>query len=203
MQYIISAGIIKGIALAMPKTLAVRNYLNGINVRGTPCGNYLMLEATDGHILIRHAILDYPAPEKPFIVPRAMLDIKVSQSQKRLPLTVTHDGKQIGISWNGSTSTAAALDATYPETTKVVPTTRPSWDVSVLDIDLLSRLTKAAALMGKNKRPTPVIGYNGLNATHVLFRGIEDSQFIIMPMRDGMGLFPDGDLPVQTWASPT
>ena len=204
MEYTINAGILKGVALAIPKNMDVRNYLNGINVSGTPCGRFLMLEATDGHIMIRSAILDYPSPEKSFVIPRSMVEnLKVSQSQKRLPLTITYDGENIGIVWNGATATASTLADSYPETSRIVPLARPSWETSVLDVDLLVRLRKAAALIGEDKSPQPVIGYNGLNATRVLFRGVEDSQFVIMPMtQQVLTMFPDGDLPTQAWANP-
>ena len=184
--------------LAIAPTTDVRYYLNGARVKTDARGT--IVEATDGHAMLRVRVDAAPAPMTSTIIPRALLEGAAGKGRKTLldavQVDITSDGTITLTEPDGTVRTGKAIDGQYPDTDKVTPLP----DITPIEPAqfnpaLLSRVHAALQLMGADEGDIQM-RQHGMTPSLVTAAFVPDALAIIMPWRQ-----PDAALP--SWATLT
>ena len=146
---IIRNDLLRGAAI-FASTEQARYYLNGVYVESV--GQHMRLVATDGKVLFAAQVEISTHDPIKAIIPLALI--------KRLPTTkkghehvdLVIEGNKVSLTYNGTTVSADAIDGTYPDYARIVPT-EISYEVAHYDPEQIGLFSMAARLMGTNERP--------------------------------------------------
>lgn len=160
----------------------IRYYLQGVNIESNPLQTRLC--ATDGHTLAVHRA-DAKGDNEgswtgilPLDAVNTLLKMKPAiKSLKDEPIAVTVlDTGEIRCDWNGQSIIARAIDGTFPDYRRVIPSTldgQPAW----INPDYLTRIVDAAKDI--NAGFTFGFGGTGSSLAHIG----QDMIAVVMPMR--------------------
>jgi len=156
-----------------------RYYLNGVNLRFE--AGFIYMEATNGHYysVIRHKIeetQDLPN----VIVPRSLIE-KIKLDRKWGDFAeYTLENDKVTIDYAGVTYREGRVDATYPDTKRIVPET-VSGEIAQFNYDFSALFVKAGKMLG---REIITIGHNGGSPALVDWLPEDFEGFgVLMPMR--------------------
>lgn len=166
-----------------------RYYLCGIHFQAR--GDKLIMEATDGHVLLR-ATLD--APGLPisldFIMPAELVQhickAKYPRSAKYHPVEVTLDGRDLTVSCNNQTFGSQIIDATFPDADRVIPS-KCEGGFARFNPYLLMRLNKAGEILNggtpREAKRWITLHTNANDIAAVTIENHPEMLGVIMPMR--------------------
>ena len=135
-----------------------RYYLNGVFLE--PRGDMLAMTATDGHRLVHLTVpMRQTAETLPpaVILPRKAVAVALAMLAKAAgPVLLHHAPNQVEIQHveSGATLRSKAIDGTFPDYTRVIPTDAPLWISAPRDAlaDAAAAFCKAAAAWGIRHR---------------------------------------------------
>ena len=185
--FTINLRALKAVSIAAG-TEETRYYLNGVNLEHTPDG--LIMVATDGHraIVLRQNWTE-TVPDAHFpsvIVPLAFINkVKLAKGIDVAEMTLGDNGA-ISIRYAGDTLGTNAIDGTFPDWRRVVPTAKHPGAIGHYNCAYVSDFYKAGKLLSKDAR-SPVIMHDGDNPALVSFYFGEGEGFetfgVLMPIR--------------------
>jgi len=182
---IIDLNLVKTAAFCVSKE-ETRYYLNGVYI--TYDKGALISVATDGHRLaaFRHTVSqDAPLESFGVIVPLAIINaIKLNKHDNTG--TLEHvDGLKWSISHNGQTVTFDAIDGTFPDWRRIVPT-ETSGEIAQFNLSYMNDFAKMSKQLGRST-PNANIAHNGGGPAVITFGGEVDGFALLMPFRDPSG----------------
>lgn len=198
----LTRGTIRALLTIAPTT-DVRYYLNGARVKTDARGT--IVEATDGHAMIRVRVDAAPAPITSTIIPRALLEGAAGKGRKTLldvvQVDITSDGTITLTEPDGTVRTGKAIDGTYPDTDKVTPLP----DITAIEPaqfnpTLLARVHAALQLLGADERDIQV-RQHGMKPSLVTAAAVPDALAIIMPWRQSDAALPSWATLTETGAA--
>lgn len=154
---------LKSVAITA-STDETRYYLNGVNLVHTPSG--VIMVATDGHrmLLVKQDWTDIApnAEFKPTIVPLAFIKkIKLVRGIDLADCTIGEDGS-ILIKYAGETMGTQAVDATFPDWRRTVPSKPHSNVPAQFNADYMADFAAAGKMLSNAKDARqPVISHDG------------------------------------------
>lgn len=193
----LTRGTIRALLTIAPTT-DVRYYLIGAHVRTDVRGT--IVEATDGHAMLRVRVDAAPAPVTSTIIPRLLLEGAAGKGRKTLldavQVDIAADGTITLTEPDGTVRTGKAIDGQYPDTDRVTPLP----DITPIEPAqfnpaLLARVHAALQLLGADEGDIQM-RQHGMTPSLVTAAFVPDALAIIMPWRQ-----PDAALP--SWATLT
>jgi hypothetical protein len=184
--------------LTIAPTVDVRYYMIGAHVRTDARGT--IVEATDGHAMLRVRVSPVPAPLTSTIIPRALLEGAAGKGKRTLldvvQVDIASDGTITLTEPDGTVRTGKAIDGQYPDTDKVTPLPAITpIEPAQFNPALLARVHAALQLMGADENDIQM-RQHGLKPSLVTAAAVPDALAILMPWRQ-----PDAALP--SWAALT
>jgi hypothetical protein len=170
----------------------VRYYMIGARVKTDARG--VIVEATDGHAMIRVRVDAAPAPMTSTIIPRALLEGAAGKGRKTLldavQVEIQSDGTITLTEPDGTVRTGKAIDGTYPDTDRVtpLPSSTPI-EPAQFNPALLARVHAALQLMGADEGDIQM-RQHGTKPSLVTAAAVPDALAIIMPWRQGDAALP-------------
>ena len=191
----INFSLLKAVAVAAGKEVT-RYYLEGVQF--TIGQNGVVMVATDGHRMIAARQNTAPAQDPcAAIIPLGFLD-KIKPVRNADTAEIMIEDSDITIIYAGATYKTKALDATYPDWRRIVPTDA-NGQAAQFNPVYLNEFAKAMKLAGTGgKSPLPIVNHNGENAALVDLGAIDNVDWfgVIMPIANKTGR----GLPVVSWA---
>lgn len=182
--------IIKAVGEAMSSE-ETRYYLNGIHFAART--NKLIVEAADGHIMIRATLAAEGLPENmDFIMPKVLVEqICKAKYPKGLDyqlVTITADGFQLTAKVVDTTYGSPMLDGNFPDADRVIPSSKPKGLQAHFNPYLLMRLNRAGEYLvgGSPAKRGSFITVHADDADTpavVTFSGHPEVLGVCMPMR--------------------
>jgi hypothetical protein len=193
----LTRGTIRALLTIAP-TVDVRYYMIGAHVRTDARGT--IVEATDGHAMLRVRVSPVPAPVTSTIIPRALLEGAAGKGKKTLldavQVDIQSDGTITLTEPDGTVRTGKAIDGQYPNTDQVTPLPAiTAIEPAQFNPALLARVHAALQLLGADEGDIQV-RQHGMTPSLVTAAFVPDALAIIMPWRQG-----DATLP--SWATLT
>lgn len=186
--------IIKAVGEAMSSEEA-RYYLNGIHFAAR--NNRLIVEATDGHILIRATLAAEGLPvNMDFIMPKALVEqickAKYPKAWDYQAVTITADGNQLTAKVVDTSYGSPMVDGSFPDADRVIPTRMPKGEQAHFNPYLLMRLNRAGEYLNgtasrKQERCITVHTDQCDTPAVVTFGGHPEALGVCMPIRDAQG----------------
>jgi hypothetical protein len=137
-------------AALFASTEQTRFYLNGVYAESV--GNHLRLVATDGKVLFAAQIkLGTHEPIK-VIIPLDLIKRLPTTKRKFDYIDLVVEGEKVSLTYMGTTVSADAIAATYPNYARIVPA-ETIFETAHYDADQIALFGKAARLMGTSERP--------------------------------------------------
>ena len=179
----INLNLVKACALACSKE-ETRYYLNGVFIQYD--GHALVSVATDGHRLVafKHDCDqggELPVKSPGVIVPLAIINaIKLAKHDTIARLHHV-DGLKWTIEYNGQAVTFDAIDGTFPDWRRVVPS-KTSGEIAQFNLSYMADFAKIAKLLDKNA-PHCSIAHNGQGPALVSFGSSFEGFGVLMPVK--------------------
>jgi hypothetical protein len=187
----LTRGTIRALLTIAP-TADVRYYMIGARVKTDARG--VIVEATDGHAMIRVRVDAAPAPMTSTIIPRALLEGAAGKGKRTLldvvQVDIASDGTITLTEPDGTVRTGKAIDGQYPDTDRVtpLPATTPI-EPAQFNPALLARVHAALQLMGADEGDIQM-RQHGTKPSLVTAAAVPDALAIIMPWRQGDAALP-------------
>ena len=182
MKVSINLNTLKSVAYAVSKE-ETRYYLQGVHLEAGKDG--FTMVATDGHKLLcafqpygEHMPQDHMAS---VIIPASLIaKLKVKRNADAWA-ELTVNGLDLSFEYRGETFGGKAIDATFPDWRRVVPTV-VTGETAQFNGDYLATLQKAGEVFSDNAKSIPHVHHNGDGPSLVTFGG--DKFFgVLMPVR--------------------
>ena len=181
----IELNLVKACALACSKE-ETRYYLNGVFIQYD--GHALVSVATDGHRLVafKHDCdqggeLSHMVESFGVIVPLAIINSIKLVKHDAIARLHHVDGLKWTIEYNGQAVTFDAIDGTFPDWRRVVPS-KTSGEIAQFNLSYMADFAKIAKLLDKNA-PHCSIAHNGQGPALVSFNSSYDGFAVLMPAR--------------------
>lgn len=187
----LTRGTIRALLTIAPTT-DVRYYMIGAHVRTDARGT--IVEATDGHAMLRVRVDAAPAPVTSTIIPRALLEGAAGKGRKTLldavQVDIAADGTITLTEPDGTVRTGKAIDGQYPDTDRVTPLP----DITPIEPAqfnpaLLARVHAALQLMGAGEGDIQM-RQHGTKPSLVTAAAVPDALAILMPWRQSDAALP-------------
>jgi hypothetical protein len=193
----LTRGTIRALLTIAP-TVDVRYYMIGAHVRTDARGT--IVEATDGHAMLRVRVSPAPAPLTSTIIPRALLEGAAGKGKKTLldavQVDIASDGTLTLTEPDGTVRTGKAIEGTYPDTDRVTPLPAATpIEPAQFNPTLLARVHAALQFMGADEGDIQM-RQHGTKPSLVTAAAVPDALAVIMPWRQS-----DATLP--SWAALT
>jgi len=184
--------------LAIAPTVDVRYYMEGAHVRTDARGT--IVEATDGHAMLRVRVDPRPAPVTSTIVPRALLEGAAGKGKRTLTdavqVDIQSDGTITLTEPDGTVRTGKAVDGRFPDTDRVTPLLASTpIEAAQFNPALLARVHAALQLLGADEGDIQM-RQHGAKPSLVTAAAVPDALAVIMPWRQSDAVLP-------SWATPT
>jgi DNA polymerase-3 subunit beta len=182
MKVSVNLNTLKSVAYAVSKE-ETRYYLQGVHLEAGKDG--FTMVATDGHKLLC-AFQPYgehmPQDHMPSVIIPASLIAKIKIKKKAYPWAeLTVDGDNLTFDYMGETYGGKAIDGSFPDWRRVVPTI-VTGETAQFNGDYLATLQKAGEVFSDNVKSIPHVHHNGDGPSLVTFGG--DKFFgVLMPVR--------------------
>lgn len=186
----LTRGTIRALLTIAP-TVDVRYYMIGAHVRTDARGT--IVEATDGHAMLRVRVSPVPVPLTSTIIPRALLEGAAGKGKKTLLDAVQvdiQDGTITLTEPDGTVRTGKAIEGTYPDTDRVTPLPAITpIEPAQFNPVLLARVHTALQLLGADEGDIQV-RQHGTKPTLVTAAALPDALAVIMPWRQSDAVLP-------------
>lgn len=198
----LTRGTIRALLTIAPTT-DVRYYMIGAHVRTDARGT--IVEATDGHAMLRVRVDAAPAPVTSTIIPRALLEGAAGKGRKTLldavQVDIAADGTITLTEPDGTVRTGKAIDGQYPDTDRVTPLP----DITPIEPAqfnpaLLARVHAALQLMGAGEGDVQM-RQHGMTPSLVTAAAVPDALAILMPWRQSDAALPSWATLTETGAA--
>lgn len=198
----LTRGTIRALLTIAPTT-DVRYYMIGAHVRTDARGT--IVEATDGHAMLRVRVDAAPAPVTSTIIPRALLEGAAGKGRKTLldavQVDIAADGTITLTEPDGTVRTGKAIDGQYPDTDRVTPLP----DITPIEPAqfnpaLLARVHAALQLMGADEVDIQM-RQHGMKPSLVTAAAVPDALAILMPWRQSDAALPSWATLTETGAA--
>jgi hypothetical protein len=198
----LTRGTIRALLTIAP-TADVRYYMIGAHVRTDARG--VIVEATDGHAMLRVRVDAAPAPLTSTIIPRALLEGAAGKGRKTLTdavqVDIQSDGTITLTEPDGTLRTGKAIDGQYPDTDRVtpIPSSTPIAPAQ-FNPALLARVHAALQLLGADEGDIQM-RQHGAKPTLVTAAFVPDALAVIMPWRQSDAALPSWATLTETGAA--
>jgi hypothetical protein len=187
----LTRGTIRALLTIAP-TVDVRYYMEGAHVRTDARGT--IVEATDGHAMLRVRVDPRPAPVTSTIVPRALLEGAAGKGKRTLTdavqVDIQSDGTITLTEPDGTVRTGKAIEGTYPDTDRVTPLPAITpIEPAQFNPALLARVHAALQLLGADEGDVQM-RQHGAKPTLVTAAAVPDALAVIMPWRQSDAVLP-------------
>ena len=176
--------VLQGMLLIAAKN-DIRYYLNGMNFEVKE--REAIICCTNGHYLgvYHHVVAEFDENMVPatFIVPRDIIEKIKGKSNINAVITYDHESKNVSIYFNGTTFSGKAVEGTFPDYSRVIPSEATQGEPGHYNHSYLERLDKAVQTIHGNKNMGCHLIQRGTDGAIALSAKVPEFIGVVMPIR--------------------